>query len=123
MKASELMNYKNWVVAGDVLNNQKYAYRIKMSLKQAGFNVSGMKPGISSEGVYSSLKEVPYTIEVLDLCINAKDGINVVKEAKELGINKILIQPGAESKEILEFCKNNDIIAVEGCALIELSRM
>ncbi|WP_163193819.1 CoA-binding protein [Clostridium thermarum] len=123
MNASEFMKFKDWAVAGDVLNNQKYAYKIKMSLEDAGFNVSGIKPGVSAKGVYQSLKEVPHPIDVLDLCINPRDGIKVVKEAKELGIDKILIQPGAESTEILEYCKENGINAIEGCALVELTKI
>ena len=123
MNANEFMKFKNWAVAGDVLNKQKYAHRIKMSLKMAGFNVSGMKPGLSEEGAYPSLKEVPHDIDILDLCINPRVGIEVVKEAKELGIDKILIQPGAESKEILDFCKENNIEAIEGCALVELNNL
>ena len=47
----------------------------------------------------------------------------MVQEAKELGIDKILIQPGAESEEIINYCKENSIEAVEGCALVELSRL
>lgn len=123
MNGAAFMKYKNWVVAGDVLNEQKYAYKITKSLEAAGYKVSGMKPGLSQEGAYPSLKEVPYNIEVLDLCINPKVGIKVVEEAKELGIDKILIQPGAESEEILDYCKRNNIEAVEGCALVELSRL
>jgi len=123
MSASAFMEYKNWVVAGDVVNEEKYAYKIKRRLEEAGYRVSGMKPGLSQEGVYPSLKEVPYKVEVLDLCINPKAGIKVVQEAKELGIDKILIQPGAESEEIINYCKENRIEAVEGCALVELSRL
>lgn len=123
MQAWEFMKYKNWVVAGDVSNTQKYASRIKNSLGIAGFNVSGVKPDVSEEGVYTSLRDVPYKIEVLDLCINSASGIGIVKEASELGVDKILIQPGAESSEILDFCRDNNINAVEGCALVELSNM
>lgn len=123
MDASTFMEYKNWVVAGDVINEEKYAYKIKMRLEAAGYRVSGMKPGLSQEGVYPNLKEVAYKIEVLDLCINPKVGIKVVKEAKELGIDKILIQPGAESEEIIDFCRKHNIEAIEGCALVELSRL
>lgn len=123
MQAWEFMKYKNWAVAGDVLNEQKYACRIKNSLGIAGFNVSGVKPGVSEEGVYPSLRNVPYKVEVLDLCINPASGIGIVKEASELGVDKVLIQPGAESREILDFCRDNNINAVEGCALVELSNM
>lgn len=121
MNAQELLNYKNWVVAGDVLNPSKYAHRILNSLKQSGFNTEGVKPNDKSGELFKSLKEVPYSIDVIDLCINSALGINIVKEASELKINKVLIQPGAESEEILEYCRNNNITAIEGCALVELS--
>lgn len=123
MGAATFMKYKNWVVVGDVVNEGKYACKIKRRLEEAGYRVSGVKPGLSQEGVYPSLKEVPYDIEVLDLCINPKVGIEIVKEAKDLAINKILIQPGAESQEIIQYCKNNGIEAIEGCVLVELSRL
>ena len=44
MKAGELLNFKNWVVVGDVLNSNKYAFKILNSLKGAGFNVVGVNP-------------------------------------------------------------------------------
>lgn len=122
MNAGEFLNFKNWVVAGDVLNPDKYAYKILNALKNAGFNVEGVNPKDTSDNTYKSIKEVPYKIDVLDLCINPIKGLSIVKEAKELNIDKVLIQPGAESEEILEFCKNNGINAIEGCALVELSK-
>ena len=121
MNAGELLNYKNWVVVGDVLNRGKYAYRILNDLKGSNFNVSGVNPRDISGKVYKTLEEVPYKIEVIDLCINPISGLQVIQTAIKLGINKILIQPGAESNEILSFCKNKGIIAIEGCALVELS--
>ena len=122
MEASEFLEYKNWVVVGDVSNSSKYAYKILNSLKNEGFNVVGVNSSDLNIGVYKSLKEVPYKIEVLDLCINPYKGIKIIQEAKELGIEKILIQPGAESVDILDFCEENEMKAVEGCALVELSK-
>lgn len=121
MEAQTLLNYKNWVVVGDVLNESKYAHRILDSLQEAGFEVKGINPRDKSGSVCKSLKEVPYKVEVIDLCINPVAGLTIVEEAKELGIDKILIQPGAESEDIIDYCKNNNITAIEGCALVELS--
>ena len=122
LKASEFLDYKNWVVVGDVLNPSKYAYKILNSLKKDGFNVVGVNPSAENEEVYSSLGDVPYKVEVLDLCINPYKGIKILQEAEQLKINKVLIQPGAGSPEILSFCKENGIQAIEGCALVELSK-
>lgn len=121
MEAHEFLNYKNWVVVGDVLNTQKYAYRILRSLKGAGFIAEGVNPRSSEENMFKSLRDVPYKIDVMDLCISPVIGIKVMKEASEIGVNKVLIQPGAESREILDYCRESKIDAVEGCALVELS--
>ena len=45
-----------------------------------------------------------------------------MKEAEELGIKYVLIQPGAESNEILNYCKENSITAFEDCALVQLRK-
>ena len=121
MLAKDFLNFKNLCVVGDVGNEKKYAYRILNKLKENGYNAFGvsLKEG---ENIFKSLSEVPYNIEVIDLCINPIKGIEFIKEAKALEINKVLIQPGAESEEILNFCKENSICAIEGCALVELSR-
>lgn len=121
MNTQELLNFDNWVVVGDVLNEEKYAYRILNKLVDFDFNAKGISPSSRNEEVYKSLKEVPYKIDVIDLCINPLKGIDIVKEAHELGIDKVLIQPGASSEEILDFCKESGITAIEGCALVELS--
>ncbi|WP_125154190.1 CoA-binding protein [Clostridium rectalis] len=119
MEAQELLEYRNWVVVGDVLNEQKYAYRILNTLKQSGFNVEGVNP--NSGVIYNSLTQINYKIDVIDLCINPIEGLKIIQEANLLSINKILIQPGAESEELLSFCKEKGIIAIEGCVLVELS--
>lgn len=121
MIAHDLLNFKNWVVAGAVNNTEKYAFKILNSLKKAGFNVCGVNPREIDPEVYKNIKEVPYKVDVLDLCINAGNGIDIIKDACKLGIKNVLIQPGAGSKEIISYCLENDINAINGCALVELS--
>lgn len=122
METANFLYYKNWVVVGDVSNEGKYAFKILSSLKGAMYNAEGVNPRDASGKVYKSLSEIPFKVDVLDLCINPKIGIDIVKKAFEIGIDKILIQPGAESDEILNFCSNNAIDAVKGCALVELTK-
>ena len=122
LKASEFLYYKNWVVVGDVLNHLKYAYKILNSLKESGYNAVGLNPSVTNEEAYNKLSDIPYKIEILNLCINPNKGIKILQEAHELKIDKILIQPGAESPEILNFCMENGIQAIEGCTLVELRK-
>lgn len=119
MDIKELIKVKNWVVIGDVSNESKYAYKILNKFKENGYTVSGVHPK-GGEEIYKTLKEVPYNIDAIDLCINSKLGLEYMKEANELGIRNVLIQPGAESEEILLYCKENGINAIENCALVQL---
>jgi uncharacterized protein len=122
MQAHELLNYKNWVVVGDVLNTSKYASRIQAALKSSEFNAEGVNPRDTTQTIYKALKDVPYKIEVIDLCINPITGLKIIEEAVELGIDKVLIQPGAESSDIINFCRDKGVTAIEGCALVELGK-
>lgn len=119
MEARELINEMNWVVIGDVTNTTKYAYKILEKFKSKGRKVVGVHPK-GGDGVYKMLSEVPYKIEAIDLCINPKLGLEFIKEAKLMGISKVLMQPGAGSQDIINYCNENNIVAVEGCALVEL---
>jgi predicted CoA-binding protein len=120
MNIRDFFNYKNWAVVGTVSDPSKFACKILKSLKAGNFKTEGVNPKDSTGEIYKSLSEVPYEINVIDLCINPTIGIEIVKEAKKLNIDKILIQPGAESEEIIDYCKANGILAIEGCALVQL---
>lgn len=122
MSGQDFLECKNWAVCGDILNEKKYAYLISNKLEEYGYNVLKVNPRTNKKEVYISLHDIDEKVEAINLCIHPKSGINLVKEAKELNIDKILIQPGAESEEILDFCHNNGIIALEGCVLVELSK-
>lgn len=119
MEAKDLLKFKNWVVIGDVSREEKYAHKILKKLDSRGFKVSGVHPK-GGEQIYKTLEEVPYEIDVIDLCINPISGIKFIEEAKTLGVKYVLIQPGAGSGEILDYCEKNKIVAIEGCALIAL---
>lgn len=120
MTGIDLIKYKNWAVIGGVTNPQKYAYKIAEKFKNNGYRVYGVNPK-GGEGIYTSLKDIEGKIECIDLCINPNLGLKYLEEAKELGIKNILIQPGAESVEIIKFCEDNNINFVEGCALVLLN--
>ena len=120
MTGQEMFQFKNWAVVGDVLNENKFAYSIMRKLEHKGYKVFKVNPRSNSEEVYKSLKDIKEKIDVIDLVISPKVGIKVVEEAFEVGIDKIFIQPGAESQEILDFCQEKGLEVYEGCVLAEL---
>ncbi|VYU00494.1 CoA-binding protein [Clostridium tertium] len=119
MDIRDMIKLNNWAVIGDVSNQSKFAYKIIEKFKEKGYTVAGVHPR-GGENIYKSLKDIPFRVEAIDLCINSKLGIKYLEEANELGIKNVLIQPGAESEEILKYCMDNKINAIENCALVQL---
>jgi len=117
------LSQKNFAVVGSFRNKSKYAYRIFKTLKEKGYQVYPINPGISEvEGVrcYSNVKDISETIDVISIVTPAKITANIVKDCKDIGITKVWIQPGAESKEVIKFCYDNNIDVVHGlCVMME----
>ncbi len=120
MIAREALDKKKWAVVGDVSNKSKYAYDIAKLLDEKDHVVYKVDPrGCSDSEVLKSLKEIPDDVDMVNLVVSPDKGIDIVKEMKELGLEKVFIQPGASSKEILDYCSNNDIEVIRGCVLAE----
>ncbi|MBQ8292269.1 MAG: CoA-binding protein [Bacilli bacterium] len=113
MMLDKVMKLDNFVVVGNTLVEDKYAYKIKQGLVEAGYKVACVGKELSS------INDVDFEIDVLDLCINPHVGINLLKENKKK-IKTVVIQPGAESEEIIDFLKTNQIDYLEGCLLVGL---
>lgn len=124
MAAHEFMNYRNWVVCGTVSREEKFASRILHALRDNGFQAVGFHPIPAVEPeAYHHFEDLPTTPEVLDLVIRPELGLDVVKAAHRAGINRVMIQPGARSEEIRQWCRDNGMEYFEGCALVELTKM
>ena len=75
---------------------------------------------IGETKAYASLYELPEKPDAVNLIVNPKAGLGAMQDCARLGIQKVWIQPGAESPEISEFARENGIETVEGCVLREL---
>ncbi len=113
MNLKEIMQFNNFVVLGNTIRSDKYAYKIKKGLTDTGYTVCGVGKELTS------INEVPFEIDVLDLCIHPNLGIELLKENKKK-IKVVVIQPGAESNEIKEFLTKEKIEYVEACLLVGL---
>lgn len=114
MDLKEIMSKSNFTVVGDTINPDKYAYKIKTGLQDHGYNVYAVGKELKS------INDVPDKIEVLDLCINPAKGIKLVKECNK-SFDCIVIQPGAESDELIKYLDDNKIPYINSCLLLGMS--
>lgn len=115
MELKEIMQKKRFAVVGDTLNPDKYAYKIKQGLLEKGFTVYAVGKELAS------LNDIPEDIEIIDLCINAKKGLQLMQECKK-SFDCIVIQPGAESDALKQYLDDNKLPYVENCLLIGMRK-
>lgn len=111
MNMRDVMMQKNFVVLGDTLNETKFAHKIKEAMLSHGYNVACVGKELES------INDVEFDIDVLDLCINPIKGLKLLKENKKL-FKTIVIQPGAENEELIEYLDEQKIDYERGCLLV-----
>ena len=120
---SDFLAQKRFVVAGSFRNESKYAYKILKMLKNKGYEVYPVHPTIKEvEGqlCYSSVKDIPCVIDVVNLVTPPTVTERILIECKERGIKKIWLQPGAENENTIKFCRENDMdVIYQVCVMMK----
>ena len=104
----EMLNKKVWSVAGVTERKDRYGYKIWKKLKEKDYETYGINPNyeeIEGEKIYSSVKDIPVKIDVLDMVVAPKIGMKTLDEAKEAGVEYIWFQPGSFNDEIIAKAK------------------
>ena len=113
MDLKEIMEQKNFVVLGDTINEEKYAYKIKQGLIEKGYNVYSVGKELNS------INDIEEDIDIIDLCINPIKGLELLTECKKI-FKMIVIQPGASDENLIDYLNKNDIPYINGCLLVGL---
>ena len=114
MDLKEIMRQRVFAVAGDTLNPEKYAFKIKHGLLDKGYTVHSVGKELPS------FNDIPGDIDIIDLCINPARGLALIKECGK-PFKCIVIQPGAESDELLSYLDEKKLPYIQGCLLVGLS--
>jgi len=116
-----------FAVVGASENSSKYGHKVYKDLKEAGYKVYPINPNakkVLSDEAYDSLEGLPVKPDVVNLVVPPKVGEKIVKQCNSLEINQVWLQPGSESKEIIEYCEENGIEVIhDRCVMKERIRM
>lgn len=108
MIKKEMLGKKTWAVVGVTANEKKYGYKIWKKLLEHNYETYGVNPNydeIQGNRIYSSLKDLPKKVDVIDMVVPPKISLTTLDEAKELGIKYIWFQPGTYNDEVIKKAK------------------
>lgn len=111
----EILSKKVFAVVGSFRNEQKVAYQIFRDLKSRGYEVYPVNPKtpeVDGEKCYSALSDLPKKPDVVDIVTPPEVSLEIVKQCKQLGIDYVWLQPGAEDQKVIDYCKENGIKCV-----------
>jgi predicted CoA-binding protein len=119
---SDFVSRRVWAVVGASQDRRKFGYQIFRSLLDAGYTVYPVNPSggeLDGVKVYPSLADLPRPPEVIDIVVPPAVTEKVVREAHELGLTRVWMQPGAESEASVRFCREHGMQVVErACAMV-----
>jgi len=124
----EFLDKKNIIsIVGASRDPNKYGHQVYIDLKEAGYEVYPVNPNaeeIMGDKCYPDLKSLPVKPDVVNLVVPPKITEEIVKICKELGIEKIWMQPGSESEWAINFCNENAIDCMYGiCIMVQRRKM
>lgn len=119
-----MLQMKNWAVVGATDNTEKFGYKIFKALREAGYNVYPVNPGITAilgDKCYAALKDIPVKPEVVNVVVPPRVGEQIMKDCSELGIKNVWLQPGANAASVVAAAKQSGLTVVDQeCILVEL---
>ena len=119
----EFLAQKTFAVIGATENIEKYGYKIFKTLRNQGYEVDPVNPRLKKiEGTkcYPILADIPLKVGVVDFAVPPRITESILKERKQLGLNRIWLQHRSESEVAIAFCHQNDMKVVHDvCVMIE----
>ena len=115
-----MLSKKRWAVVGAHPDPDKYGFKIVHRLKTLGYQVFPINPTVTEvDGLpcYASLEDLPIVPEVVDLVVNPRRGLDVLKTAADLGIRLIWSQPGTHNDALQARAFELDLCVLQDCVL------
>ncbi|MDO4719790.1 MAG: CoA-binding protein [Peptostreptococcaceae bacterium] len=117
----EMLSKKRWAVYGISPDESKFGYKIPLRMLEHGYEIVGINKKYAGQDiggikVVSSLAEIEGSVDCIDVIVNPKISLQVIDEAKELGIRNLWFQPGTWDEEVLRKAEEADMSVVhEAC--------
>ena len=112
-------------IIGASANRSKYGNKAVRAYHERGYTVYPIHPAQTEvEGLpaYKSVLDVPEAIDVATFYVAPAIGLKVIEEVARKGIREVLLNPGAESEELLQRAKELGIEASVVCSILAVGR-
>ena len=123
-----LLNEGDPVIAivGASDNPAKYGNRIYRDLKGKGYRVYPVNPTrdtIDGDPAYADLADLPETPDIVNYVVPPPRTLRLLKRAKELGLMRVWVQPGAENADVMAYLNDHGFDYLANACIMVRSRI
>jgi predicted CoA-binding protein len=112
-------------VVGASSNREKFGNRALRAFRAQGYEVVAINPHEQKiEGVetYRSVLDVPGTLDMATIYVPPRIGVKLLPEFAQKGIPEIWINPGAESRELIEEARRLRLNIIVACSVVAIGQ-
>lgn len=113
----EFLTQHSFAVVGVSRNGKKFGNRIYKMLKEKGkevFPINSFADRVERDRCYPGLHALPKKVDGVVIVVPPREAEQVVKEAAGLGIRRIWMQQGSESRSAIQYCEQYGLEVVHG---------
>ena len=117
----DFMQLKRIAVVGVSRSGKKFGNIISTELKQRGYQVFIVHPEakeIGGETCYPNLASLQGKVDGVLICVPPSQAGQVLREAAQAGMNKIWLQQGAQSPEVLAQARELGVKPIAGKCIL-----
>jgi predicted CoA-binding protein len=118
-----ILKLKTVAVVGLSTNPERPSFRVARYLKEHGYRIIPVNPGcdeILGEKCYSTLKDIPFSIEVVDIFRKVEAIPAIVAEAIAVGAKAVWMQQGLVEPESAGLARRAGLkVVMDRCMKIE----
>jgi predicted CoA-binding protein len=113
-------------VVGATDDPGKYGNVIYRDLKRKGFTVYPVNKNrdtVDGDKAYRSLEDLPQMPTIVNIVVPPREALQTLQKCKELGVDNVWLQPGAESSEVMIFLEAEKFnYLANACIMVESQR-
>lgn len=119
----DILQKKVWAILGATHRKEKFGYKIFKHMVDHGYTVYPINPNIEEiDGItcYPSILDLPEVPDVVDFVVPERIGLEALEACKEKGVSIVWLQPGADTKAVVEKARELQFHVIQDCVLIKV---
>jgi predicted CoA-binding protein len=113
-------------IVGASSNRNKYGNKALRAFERQGYTVLAINPNeteVEGHRTYGSVLDVPGPIDMATVYVPPTEGIRVIEEIVQKGIDEVWLNPGADGYEVVARARELGLNPIQACSILAIGEM